>query len=160
MVTQEQHNAAPIEGGMVRRLFINTLLSLSGLAVVGGIVYPIFKYLMPPKNPGSIPGEVEVGPVEKFAKGTGTIFRFGNKPGMLIRTMEGAFIAISAECTHLSCTVEYRPDRKDIYCACHAGIYDLNGKNIAGPPPKPLEKFHVEEKDGKVLVRKDAPTAG
>ncbi len=139
---------------MLRRRFMDFILGLSGVAVVGGIFYPVFKYLMPPENPGSIPGEVEVGPADKFPKNSGAIFRMGTSPGMLVRTPEGEFKAFSAVCTHLSCTVEYRPDYKDIYCACHAGKYDLNGNNVAGPPPRPLEEYRVEVRKGVVYVRK------
>lgn len=140
-----------------RRRFLNTLLGVSGTAIVGGIFYPVIRYLTPPKNPGSIVGEVEVGPLDKFPRNSGTIFRFGNKPGLLVHTETGELVALSAVCTHLSCTVEYRQDRKDIYCACHAGVYDQSGKNISGPPPKPLERFHVEVRNGVVFVRKMEP---
>lgn len=144
------------EGGAFRRRLLNMLLAVSGVAVIGGIVFPIFKYLMPPTNPGSIPGEVEVGQESKYPVNSGSIFRFGSKPGILIHKPDGKFVAFSAVCTHLSCTVEYRPERKDIYCACHAGIYNINGKNVAGPPPKPLEEFHVEVRKGVVFVRKES----
>ena len=139
----------------LRRRFLNLLLGVSGLALVGGIIYPIFRYLMPPKNPGSMTGKVEVGPESEFRPGSGTIFRFGDKPGILIRGPDGSLAAYSAVCTHLGCTVGYRPDHKDIYCACHGGVYNLNGKNIAGPPPKPLEKYHVKVENGKVYVSKN-----
>lgn len=150
---EEKSNKKTVKEG-TRRNFLNTLLRVSGAAIVGGIFFPVIRYLTPPKNPGSIVGEIEVGPLDKFPLNSGTIFRFGNKPGLLIHTSSGELIALSAVCTHLSCTVEYRGDRKDIYCACHAGIYNLNGKNIGGPPPKPLERFHVEVRNGVVFVRK------
>src|SRR5581483_8963715 len=69
------------------------------------------------------------------------IFRIGNRPGLLLLTPEGEYRAMSATCTHLSCTVQYRHDLHEVWCACHNGIYDLNGRNISGPPPRPLESF-------------------
>lgn len=141
-----------------RRRFLNAFLSISGMAVMAGIVYPIIRYLTPPENPGAILGEVEVGAVDKFPPNTGTIFRYGTKPGMLIHQEDGTITAVIAVCTHLSCTVEYREDHKDLFCACHAGRFDLNGKNIAGPPPEPLEKFHVDVRDGVIYVRKEDQT--
>ena len=70
--------------------------------------------------------------------------RFGSKPGILVRTANGEIRAFSAVCTHLNCTVQYRPDFQHIWCACHNGHYDLQGKNIAGPPPRPLEAYKVD----------------
>jgi Rieske Fe-S protein len=51
--------------------------------------------------------------------------------------------AFNALCTHIDCTVKYRADKGDIFCACHEGVYDLNGRNISGPPPRPLEVYKV-----------------
>jgi len=87
---------------------------------------------------------------------SGQIFRFGSQPGILIRTPGGELKAFSAICTHLACTVEYRPDLSEIWCACHNGHYDLNGKNIAGPPPRPLEEYTVNLRGGQIVVSKAA----
>jgi cytochrome b6-f complex iron-sulfur subunit len=43
----------------------------------------------------------------------------------------------------VQCTVEYRPAEGDIFCNCHNGVYDLNGHNVSGPPPRPLEEYKV-----------------
>ncbi|MBI2884427.1 MAG: Rieske 2Fe-2S domain-containing protein, partial [Candidatus Methylomirabilis oxyfera] len=62
--------------------------------------------------------------------------------------------AFSAVCTHLQCTVQYREDRQDIWCACHNGVYDLNGKNISGPPPRPLEALKLNVRGDQIIVMK------
>ena len=142
----------------MRRRFLNILLVLSGLAIIRGIIYPVFKYLLPPENPGSIPGEVEVGPISEVAPNSAKIFRFGTKPGILVHLSNNGFKAFSAVCTHLSCTVEYRPDHQDFYCPCHAGVYDLNGRNIGGPPPTPLEEYYVELRNEKIYVSRNVKT--
>ena len=51
--------------------------------------------------------------------------------------------AFNAVCTHLQCTVEFRPAKADIFCNCHNGVYNLNGRNVSGPPPRPLEEYKV-----------------
>ena len=79
----------------------------------------------------------ELGPNE------GKVFRFGSKPGLLIRTNTGEYRAMSAVCSHLQCTVQYRPDLSQIWCACHNGMFNLNGEVISGPPPAPLDQFKV-----------------
>ena len=82
----------------------------------------------------------------------GKIFKFGSTPGILIQTAEGEYRALSAICTHLDCTVQFRSDENLIWCACHNGRYDLNGKNISGPPPRPLEEFQVNVRGDDVVV--------
>ena len=67
-------------------------------------------------------------------------------PALVVRTPTGEVKAFNATCSHLACTVQYRTDLEHIWCACHNGHYDLNGKNIAGPPPRPLTEYdaHVQ----------------
>ena len=48
-----------------------------------------------------------------------------------------------ATCTHLDCVVGYQKDRSRIWCNCHGGSYDLTGRNIGGPPPRPLTPYKV-----------------
>jgi len=83
---------------------------------------------------------------------TGKIFRFGSQPGLLVRNEQGEYKAFSATCTHLNCTVQYKEDTKQIWCACHNGLYDLSGHNVSGPPPKPLEEYAVNVADGEIVV--------
>lgn len=105
-------------------------------------------------------GEVEVtslkvGKVSDFQPESGTIFKFGTRPSLLVKTSSGELKAFSAVCTHLDCTVQYRGDLGVIWCACHNGKYDLNGRNIAGPPPRPLQVYKVIVKDEDVIVSKE-----
>ena len=67
---------------------------------------------------------------------------------------DGELRAFSAVCTHLDCTVQYKADTSQIWCACHNGFYDMTGKNVAGPPPKPLETYSARILGDKVIVSK------
>jgi Rieske Fe-S protein len=98
---------------------------------------------------------VKVGTLSSLPKESGVIVRFGNKPVIVVRTAAGEVRAFSATCTHLDCTVQYRKDFGSIWCACHNGRYDLNGRNIAGPPPRPLDPYRVSIQGGDVFVSKN-----
>jgi Rieske Fe-S protein len=74
-------------------------------------------------------------------------FDFGGKPCLLI-LVDGEPKALNAVCSHLDCTVEYRPAQGDIFCNCHNGVYDVNGRNISGPPPRPLELYKAVKGKG------------
>jgi Rieske Fe-S protein len=84
------------------------------------------------------------------------IVPFGSVPAILVRTAAGDYRAFSATCTHLACTVQYRADLQHIWCACHNGHYDLNGRNIAGPPPRALEAYDVNVRDDALVISKKA----
>lgn len=142
------------KAGKSRRDFLNWVLGLGFVGWITAIIYPVFKYIVPPKSNEPNVQSILVGKEKDFKIFSGTIFKFGNKPGILIRLKNGDFRAFSAVCTHLSCTVQFREDFKSIWCACHNGKYDLNGKNISGPPPRPLEQYQVIVKAGEVFVKK------
>ena len=137
---------------MLRRYFVNSLLSSGIVATAASIFYPIVKFVIPPETAESAVMSVSAGRPGDVQPNSGTIFKFGDEPGLLVRTVEGELRAFSARCTHLSCTVQYDPAERLIVCACHGGQFDLNGKNIAGPPPKPLTAFSVNVRGDEIVV--------
>jgi Rieske Fe-S protein len=128
-----------------RRRFLSWFLGTSAGALAAAILYPILRFVSPPEIPEATTAQVEVGPAndpELLDKGF-KIVRFGAEPVIVIRVSETDFRAFAATCTHLDCVVEYRKGQQAIWCNCHNGQYDLAGKNVAGPPPKPLAAFSV-----------------
>jgi Rieske Fe-S protein len=140
-------NTAP-----ARRDFLDWLLGSWLVGVLGSILYPIARYLVPPELPEAAPPSVVAGKAAELAPNTGRIVAFGTAPVVVIRTSSGELRAFSATCTHLTCTVQYRPDLEHIWCACHNGHYDLNGRNIAGPPPRPLDRFDVTVQGEDIVI--------
>jgi Rieske Fe-S protein len=137
-----------------RRTFLDYLLGIGLIAWLGSVLYPIISYFKVPEQTEPTPTSVVAGPVKDLKPNQGKVFRFGNEPAILIDTPDGKLEAFSAVCTHLQCTVQYRPDMERIFCACHGGVYDLNGRNVAGPPPRPLQEYKVTVKGDDVIVSK------
>jgi cytochrome b6-f complex iron-sulfur subunit len=137
-----------------RRRFLDYLLGTSAVATLGAIVYPIFRFMSPPPIIEAMQNSVEGGKLAELPVNSGKIFKFGSKPGILVRTEAGELKAFSAVCTHLECIVQYRPDTKQIWCACHNGQYNLSGKNIGGPPPRPLEEYKVNTRGEEIVITK------
>ncbi len=137
-----------------RRRLLDYLLGTSAAATIGAIVYPILKFMIPPRIVEAQQNSVVAGKTTEIANNSGKIFKFGSKPALIVRTATGDLKAYSASCTHLDCIVQYRPESKDIFCACHNGIYDLAGKNVSGPPPRPLDEYTVNVKGDEITVTK------
>jgi len=137
---------------LTRRRLLNFLLGFSFIAWFVSVCYPVFRYLMPVRAAEPEQRTVKVGAEKDFRPSSGIIFRLGNKPAILIRTDSGEFRSFIAICTHLDCTVQYKPDEKVIWCACHNGRYNLQGTNISGPPPRPLTPLVVTLKGDEVYV--------
>jgi Rieske Fe-S protein len=144
----------PLSSPTPRRRFVEVLLGSGFLATAVAFLYPVLRYLVPPKASDLGSDAVVAGRVGELKPNSGKIFRFGSRPGLLILTASGEYRAMSAICTHLSCTVQYRDDLRQVWCACHNGRYDLNGRNISGPPPRPLELFDVQVRGNEIFARR------
>jgi Rieske Fe-S protein len=146
-----------LEPETTRRRFINWWLGTTAGAFLAAVLYPVTQYLVPPQSGESAAASVTLPfKPEDVKANTGQIFKFGNRPGILVRTAAGDLKAFSAVCTHLNCTVQYRADVGHIWCACHNGHYDLNGQNVSGPPPRPLDAFVVNVRGAQIVVSKNA----
>jgi cytochrome b6-f complex iron-sulfur subunit len=157
MATSRQGDQVPVEPNahpVLRRKFVEVVLGSGVLATAIAFLYPVLRYLVPPKALDLGGGSVVAGKVGELKLNSGKIFRFGSRPGLLVRTPSGEYRAMSATCTHLSCTVQYRDDLQRVWCACHNGQYDLSGKNISGPPPRPLELFETQVQGDEIFVRR------
>lgn len=148
-------NQAQEQPTLPRRKFVNLLLGGGLLTTIGSIFVPIINFIIPPKIQEAVQNSVVAAKVGELPLNSGKIFRFGAKPGILIHTQTGEYIAFSAICTHLDCTVQYRSDFKHIWCACHNGHFDLTGKNIAGPPPRPLDAYKVDIRNEDIVVTRE-----
>jgi Rieske Fe-S protein len=140
------------KGSLTRRRLVNWLLGTSSGAVVAAILYPVTRYIIPPEIPEATTSRVLAGTLTEMAATSWKIFRFGRTAGILVRKDDGSYTAFSATCTHLGCTVQYRPDLRHIWCACHNGEFDLNGVNVAGPPPRPLDRWEVNVSGDEIWV--------
>jgi Rieske Fe-S protein len=153
----ETMNHRPLQHDGSRRGFLNWFLGTSAGAFLLAVLYPVARYLAPPQLPESSAAAVTLGvKTDDVKPNTGQTFKFGNKPALLIRTANGEMRAFMAVCTHLGCTVQYRPDLGQIWCACHNGHFDLNGKNVSGPPPRPLDGLVVNVRGTQITVTKGA----
>ncbi len=146
----EAEGTRPLASG--RRRFVEYLLGGGLLASVISFLYPVLRYLIPPAATDLGSDTVVAGRVGELKRNSAKIFPFGNRPALLVLTADGEYRAMSATCTHLNCTVQYRSDLRQVWCACHNGFYDLSGRNIAGPPPRPLESYEVHVRGDELVV--------
>jgi Rieske Fe-S protein len=128
-----------------RRRFINWFLGSAFGALMVSVIYPVLRFISPPRIPEATTQQVEAGDASDpaFQQKGFKIVRFGADPVIVVKAAENDFRAFSATCTHLDCIVGFQKDRQNIFCNCHGGTYDLTGRNISGPPPRPLTAYKV-----------------
>ena len=134
--------------GETRREFLTDAAMTVGLVLsLGTAAIYSLKYLVPAKRKFKYT-EILVCNTADLPNGASLEFLDGLGRKAILINNEGKIEALSKICTHLGCEVEWEPQKKVFFCPCHNGFYNAEGKNIAGPPPRPLEKFKVKVKDG------------
>ncbi len=149
------------EGQVTRREFCNFLFLTSGALFLGAAgfagkaVYDSrFEQTYPQTK---IEGAAELQP------GASLNFRYPNEndTAILIRARDGNFYAYGQKCTHLSCPVYYAKEHDRLECPCHEGGFDVHdGRNLYGPPPRPLDKIELEMRGTEVWAIGRKPSGG
>jgi len=133
---------------------LDFLLGASGLACVGSLLYPVIRYLRPLPRPGTIgPTRLTKEELVKLEKEHFVIVPVSGKRVLVLQNAAQAILAVDAKCTHEGCTVQFLPGESASWCACHNGRFDLDGRVLSGPPPRPLPKYAAErQEDGGILI--------
>lgn len=137
-----------------RRSFLDFLLGASGLAWVSSVLYPVVRYLKPLPRAGAVgPTRLSREELAKLEKDHFVIVPVSGKRVLVLQNAAHEIMAVDAKCTHEGCTVQYLPGESAIWCACHNARFDLDGRVLAGPPPRPLPKYAAERlEDGGILL--------
>ena len=147
IVLEKQQSPSDTAGETATRRGFLISAGAAGLCYITALGYPVYRYLASPAEMASeavAVTEITLKDAQKLAGGSVLMFKFGAAPAMLIHHADNTWVALTAVCTHLGCTVQYEPQMNRIHCACHGGVYDpRTGANVSGPPPKPLKLFKV-----------------
>lgn len=102
----------------------------------------------------------ECGPLENFEVGEITLVPlkpltrrewpddWGTESAWVYRVSDQEFIIYSVHCTHVGCPVTWSPQARRFFSPCHGGAFDAEGRVLAGPPPRPLDRYEVRIEDG------------
>jgi len=128
-----------------RRFVIASVLGVLGVNFLMFLRFFFPRALYEPKTRFSI------GYPSDFGFGVDT--KFQNQYRIwVVRNTEGIFV-ISAICTHLGCTPDWKPSENKFKCPCHGSGYDPEGINFEGPAPRPMDRAHVEhDPEGQIVV--------
>ncbi len=128
------------------------MLGGAGAIIAGYILYPVIKYLGPPAMALGEKSKVFVSDTGVMKRNTAKYFKFLDAPAVLVRLPEGNYTSLSAKCTHLGCTVQFRPKGDYFHCACHGSEFAITGKVMRGPAILPLPRYDVSIAGDKIFV--------
>jgi cytochrome b6-f complex iron-sulfur subunit len=146
-----EERVQPSQEGRSRREFLANLFMGTGVTLgLGSLFARFFEYLYPVVEPVKLV-EVLAAKTTDIPSGAVHFVQLAEGP-VMIENVGGQLDALSAVCTHMGCIVKWYPELNQFVCPCHRGVYGIEGNNISGPPPRPLNKLSVKVRDGNVYV--------
>jgi cytochrome b6-f complex iron-sulfur subunit len=133
---------------------LDYFLGASTVAWLATVFYPIIRYPKPlPHASSGGPARLSPEQIVKLETGGFVIVPVSGKRVLVFKGASQEIVALDAKCTHEGCTVQYLPAESAIWCACHNARFDLDGRVVSGPPPRPLPKYLTErQEDGGILI--------
>ena len=148
----EKKTADFLKEPISRRDFVSQIIRGGLLTTLAAMILPALAYVWPVMRRGPSTGMKDVGALDEIPIGGSKKVVIDGSVLLIVRTAD-AVKAFSAICTHLGCVVFWDEQKKQIACPCHAGYFDLEGRVVAGPPPRPLPGHDVSVVNGKILVK-------
>jgi Rieske Fe-S protein len=154
-------------GSMDRRraltVFVNSAIALIG----GGLTTVLGAFALRPSRRadavrwvragaiGDLSPNVPVPKVLALTRQDGWYRERARETVFLVWDGDQAVHALSATCTHLGCQVRWDAATTKFRCPCHGGVFDLHGRVVEGPPPRPLDRVEarIDPASSEVMIR-------
>lgn len=143
----------------------------AAIAGIGGLIgaafgLPAIPYIMGPALQKESDSWIQLGSVSKVEFDIPTLFKktLETQTGWInteeeisvyVLTSNGQdYVVMSNVCTHLGCRVRWIPEKDSFFCPCHNGVFAKDGTVVAGPPPRPLDRFESKVEDGVIFIKR------
>lgn len=134
-----------------RRNILTVIVLGLGALLFSAVIYPVLSFVTPPKRTIRKANSAVVATEAEIPPNTGKVVSFNGEKVFIINK-DGEYHAMSAICTHLGCTVQWKPDEQLVWCACHNARYDTEGNIISGPQPRALAPYNLSVQDGNLIL--------
>ena len=155
--------AADREPTVDRRGFVVSVFWAAIALVASAVVTPLVAFFSGPLVLRRSPVRVRIGRLEDLPldrpqrvefglrRRDGWVTESGRRSTWIVRR-EGGVTAFDPRCTHLGCAYRWRDAAQQFVCPCHNGLYDMAGRVMGGPPPRPLDTYPITVEDGIVYI--------
>jgi menaquinol-cytochrome c reductase iron-sulfur subunit len=150
-----------------RRQALKTLIAGINILIAATLAVPVLGYLLTPllRKTGAA-AWVAVGPAADFRgpEPRRVDFRYTSEVGYTAEPVRAfAYVitpsagpmplVLSPVCTHMGCNVVWNGEKQRFLCPCHGGQYTADGRNVSGPPPRPLDRLAARVENGVLMIQ-------
>lgn len=166
---------SPAEAGVSRRMFFTRALAGSFFSYLGVLGLASLAFFWP-KVSGGFGSDVDAGPIadikDTISQADGSILPVflpearawivpaDSTAGTQFAdnfTEAGGLMALWQKCVHLGCSVPWCQTSQGFECPCHGSKYNAFGEYQDGPAPRNLDRFIVEDRDGRLVIKTGQP---
>lgn len=133
-----------------RRFLSQAVMGFGLLFGIGTLGFRFLQFLVPNRKKRQAEA-VLIGAESRIPLNEAVPMDLGGQKIVVLRTAEG-IAAFSRRCTDLGCLVSWSKERELFVCPCHQGTFDKTGLNIAGPPPRPLDRLPIVKRGDQLYV--------
>jgi quinol---cytochrome c reductase iron-sulfur subunit, bacillus type len=148
-------------------LFINGVMGLIGAAVA----IPAAIYLLFPPKARKENQWVKTADLSSIPTGKPTEISFQRQradgwevitektTAWVVKQPNNQVVAFTPNCTHLGCAYHWDDTSNTFICPCHTSSFSIDGKVLAGPAPRPLDRYMVKVQAGVLQIGPPEPHA-
>ena len=158
------------EGTSRRNFYVVAIYGLWGVSAALGL--PALFYLLFPPEVKKVDEWIEVGDIGRLAPNSPVEMTFRRtrvdgwkvisekSTAWVVKSSGNQVTAFGPQCTHLGCAYHWEEGKGQFLCPCHTSLFSIDGKVLAGPAPRPLDRFQTRLKGSKLLLGKLQGPAG
>jgi menaquinol-cytochrome c reductase iron-sulfur subunit len=168
IAVQERTEIAPSR----RSFYLAAIYGLWGI-ISAALAFPAAMYLLFPPRARREDEWVDAGDIARLDAKTPmeVVFRRNRVDGWRIisekstawvaKLANNQVVAYGPQCTHLGCAYHWDEGKSEFICPCHSSIFSIDGKVVAGPAPRPLDRYETRMEGSKLMLGhlREAPEA-
>ena len=148
-----------------RRFYVGAIYAMMA-AISAALGLPALAYLLIPGRVRKTEDWIEVGDMTRLTPNVPVELAFQRhrvdgwkeinekSTAWVVKTGDTQAIAFGPQCTHLGCAYHWEQDGNHFLCPCHTSVFGVDGKVVAGPAPRPLDRYETKVEGTKLLLGK------
>src|SRR4051794_30950630 len=146
-----------------RNFYLGAIYSIWGI-ITAALALPASVYLLFPPKARREDTWVDAGDISRLdlKAPVEVVFRRNRVDGWKIisekstawvaKLPDNKVVAFGPQCTHLGCAYHWDENKTEFICPCHSSIFSLDGKVVAGPAPRPLDRYETRVEGNKLML--------
>jgi menaquinol-cytochrome c reductase iron-sulfur subunit len=156
--------AASANSNGTRRRFFQLVIKASAGLIGLSLAVPLVGYLISPALKRRKQQWVDVASAAELQSGVPTQLEYvatvqdgyleskTQKAVWAVKQPNGEVTVFSPMCTHLGCGYHWDGGAHQFKCPCHGSAFDVSGRVVGGPAPRPLDALPSKVDNGRLLI--------